>query len=101
MRGLLGPTAALLLAVIAQSSNGQTPEPPALHGAVSAPAPSVFREAVRGRAVDATRSPAAAARRRAAGPAKLTAVPEPSSVAMLASGALGLVGALWRRRRSR
>ena len=103
MRALLESTAALLLAVSAQSSSGQTPEPPALRGAVSAPAPNVFREAVRGRAVDSARSSgmAVAAHRRTPGAAKLTAVPEPSSVAMLASGALGLLGALWRRRRSR
>jgi len=101
MRGLLGATAALLLAVSAQSSSGQTPEPPALRGTVNAPAPSVFREAVRGRAVDTAHAAAAVASRRTESPGQLNSVPEPSSVAMLASGALGLVGALRRRRRSR
>ena len=120
MRGFSGTAAALLLAVSVQSSSaqsssaqssnrqsssGQSPEPPALRGAVNAPAPSVFRDAVHGRAVDsaaaASAAAAAVAPQNQTGPVNLTAVPEPSSVAMLASGAIGLVGALWRRRRRR
>jgi hypothetical protein len=103
MRGFSVLAAALLLAASAQSSSGQAQpsEPPALHGAVSAPAPKVFGDAVRGRAVDSAQPAAAVSPRRSVSAATLTSVPEPSSVAMLASGALGLVGALWRRRRSR
>jgi len=103
MRGFSVLAAASLLAASAQSSFGQSPpsEAPALHGAVSAPTSKVFGDAVRGRAVDSGRPAAAVAPRQRASAAKLTAVPEPSSIALLASGTIGLVGALWRRRRSR